>query len=54
LEDQFYLYPHRDDIPHKASDTVELVVKIVKDLGREVATVKEAREMTGVELITRK
>ena len=54
LEDQFYLYPHRDDISHKPSDTVELVAKIVKDLGREVATVKEAREMTGVELITRK
>ena len=51
LEDQFYLYPHKDDIPTKASENVELLVKIIKDLGREVATVKEAREMTGVKLI---
>ncbi|KON29791.1 hypothetical protein AC482_05595 [miscellaneous Crenarchaeota group-15 archaeon DG-45] len=53
LEDQFYLWPHRDDIPQKASDTVELLVRIVKDLGREVATVDEAREITGVELTTK-
>ena len=53
LEDQFYLWPHRDDIPQKASDNVELLVRIIKDLGREVASVKEAREITGVELITK-
>jgi uncharacterized protein (DUF849 family) len=33
---------------------VEQLVTIIKALGREVATVKEAREITGVELTTRK
>ncbi|MBI4331032.1 MAG: 3-keto-5-aminohexanoate cleavage protein [Chloroflexi bacterium] len=50
LEDQFYLYPHRDDISHKASDTVELVARIARALGREIATVKEARERLGIVL----
>lgn len=44
LEDQLWLYPHRDDISHKASDTVEIVANIVRAIGREVATVNEARD----------
>lgn len=54
LEDQFWLYPHRDDISQKASDTVEIVAKITRDLGREVATVKEARERVGIQLTSKK
>ena len=50
IEDQFYLYPHRDDISHKASDSTELIVRLIRALGREVATVDEARERTGVKL----
>ena len=53
LEDQFYLWPHKDVIPQKASDNVKLLVRIIKDLGREIATAKEAREITGVELTTK-
>jgi len=53
VEDQFFLWPHKDDIPQKASENIELIVKICKALGREVATVKEAREIAGIELITR-
>ena len=43
LEDQFWLYPHRDDISQNASDTVALIARIARDLGREIATVDEAR-----------
>jgi uncharacterized protein (DUF849 family) len=54
LEDIFWLYPHKNDISHKASETVEMIAKIVKDVGREVATVKEARARLGIEFTTRK
>lgn len=50
LEDQFYLYPHRDDISQKASDTVALIAKIARALGREIATVAEVRQRTGIRL----
>ena len=50
LEDQFWLYPHRDDISQHASDTVTLVANIAKNLGREIATVDEARERLGIKL----
>ncbi len=50
IEDQFYLYPHRDEISHKASDTTEIVVKLAKALGREVATPQDVRERVGIKL----
>jgi 3-keto-5-aminohexanoate cleavage enzyme len=50
LEDQFWLYPHRDDISQKASDTVTLIANIARDLGREIATVDEARQRLGIKL----
>ena len=49
LEDQFWLYPHRNDISKHASDTVKMVVDIATALGREIATVEEARERIGIE-----
>jgi 3-keto-5-aminohexanoate cleavage enzyme len=50
IEDQFWLYPHRDDISRKASDTVKMIANIARDLGREIATVDEARERLGIKL----
>jgi 3-keto-5-aminohexanoate cleavage enzyme len=50
IEDQFFLYPHRDDISQKASDTVELVVRLIRTLGREVATPQDVRNRTGIRL----
>ncbi len=49
IEDQFWLYPHRNDIAQHASDTVKMVVDIATALGREIATVDEARERIGIE-----
>ena len=54
LEDQFYLYPHRDNISQKASDTIELIAKIARDLGREIATVDEVRQRTGIKFTSPK
>jgi len=50
IEDQFYLYPHRDDISQKASDTTEIIVRVIKALGREVATPEDVRKRTGIKL----
>ena len=50
IEDQFYLYPHRDEISQKASDTTEIVVKLAKALGREVATPQDVRDRVGIKL----
>lgn len=50
IEDQFYLYPHRDDISQRAADTTEIVVKLAKALGREIATVEDVRKRAGIEL----
>ena len=50
IEDIFYLYPHRDDISQKASDSTELVARLIRALGREIATPEEARQRLGVKL----
>ncbi|MFC2035173.1 3-keto-5-aminohexanoate cleavage protein [Chloroflexota bacterium] len=50
IEDQFYLYPHKDDISKRASDTTEIVVTIAKALGREIATPEDVRQRTGIKL----
>lgn len=44
LEDQFYLWPHRDEISTKASTTVEMIGTLAKTLGREVATAQDVRD----------
>ncbi len=50
LEDQFWLWPHRDDISQKASDTVEIVANIAKSLGREIATAQDVRDRLKMKL----
>jgi len=54
IEDQFYLYPHRDDISQKASDTTEIIVRVIRALGREVATPEDVRKRTGIKLTSSK
>jgi uncharacterized protein (DUF849 family) len=48
IEDLFWLWPHRDDIPQSVSHTVQMIVDLCKVLGREVATVAEARQIMNV------
>lgn len=50
IEDQFYLYPHRDDISRNASDTTKIIVSLIKALGRELATPDDVRKRVGIKL----
>jgi uncharacterized protein (DUF849 family) len=48
IEDIFYLYPHRDEIAKNPAEVVAKVVAIAKELGREIATPKEARKILDI------
>jgi 3-keto-5-aminohexanoate cleavage enzyme len=48
MEDGIYMYPHRDDLIKSSAEAVGKIVRIAKELGREVATPKEARRMLGL------
>jgi uncharacterized protein (DUF849 family) len=48
IEDLFFLWPHKNDISKTVSQTVEMIATLCKVLGREVATVEEAREIMGI------
>ena len=50
IEDQFYLYPHRDDISQRASDTTVILAKLATALGREIATPQDVRDRVGIKL----
>lgn len=49
MEDGIYMYPHRDDLIKSSAEAVGKIVRIAKELGREIATPREAREMLGLE-----
>lgn len=54
IEDCYWVYPHKDDIIQKNSDTVKLVVEIAQRLGRRVVTdAREAREILGIKLTSK-
>ena len=53
IEDQYWLWPHRDDISTYAAQTTEMVVAIAKNLGREIATPAEARDILGMKLTSK-
>ena len=48
IEDIFFLWPHKNDIPKTVTQTVEMIRDLCAILGREVATVDEAREIMGI------
>jgi 3-keto-5-aminohexanoate cleavage enzyme len=51
IEDCYWMYPHKDEIIKKNSDTVTLVREIAERLGRRVVTdPNEAREILGLTL----
>jgi 3-keto-5-aminohexanoate cleavage enzyme len=49
MEDSVFMYPHRDDLIKSSAEAVSKVRKISEELGREIATPKEAREIMGLE-----
>ena len=48
MEDGIYMYPHSDDLIKSSSEVVTKVRIISEQLGREIATPKEAREILGL------
>ena len=50
IEDQFWTFPHRDDIIKSPAESVERVAQIARALGRDIATPAEAREILGIKV----
>ena len=48
MEDSVYMYPHKDDYIKTSAEVVTKVRRISEELGREIATPKEAREILGL------
>jgi 3-keto-5-aminohexanoate cleavage enzyme len=45
MEDCLWMYPHKDEIIKKNSEVIRKVVTVIRELGREVASSEQAREM---------
>ena len=48
VQDSVYMYPHRDEKITSCADAVRKVVTIAQELGREIATPAEARQLMGL------
>ena len=48
IEDIFFIWPHKEEIHKSVSMTIELIRDLCRLLGRELATVEEAREIMGI------
>ena len=44
-EDSIYMYPHKNDLIKSSAEVVTKVRRIAEELGREIATPKEARKI---------
>jgi 3-keto-5-aminohexanoate cleavage enzyme len=53
MEDSVYVYPHRDEKVQTSAQAVQKVVAIASELGREIATPAEARQIMGLTKVTR-
>jgi 3-keto-5-aminohexanoate cleavage enzyme len=50
MEDSVYMYPHKDDLIRSSEEVVVKVRRIAEELGREIATPDEARQILGLGL----
>ena len=48
MEDQIWMYPHRNELISSNGEAVRKVATIARELGREVATAKETRALLGI------
>ncbi|MDY6862559.1 MAG: 3-keto-5-aminohexanoate cleavage protein [Thermodesulfobacteriota bacterium] len=48
MEDALYMYPHKDELIKKSCDVVKKVATIANEMGRGVATSKEAKKILGL------
>jgi 3-keto-5-aminohexanoate cleavage enzyme len=54
MEDTVYLYPHREEKIKSSAEAVRKIANVARELGREIATPAEARQIMGVKLRDRK
>jgi len=48
MEDAVYMYPHKDQKIERCGDVVRKIATIARELGREIATPAEARQIMGL------
>lgn len=48
MEDGIFMYPHKDDLIRSSAEAVTKVRRISEELGRDIATPKEARQILGL------
>jgi 3-keto-5-aminohexanoate cleavage enzyme len=48
MEDQIWMYPHRDDLIQRSADAARKIATLARELGREVTTPAEARALMGI------
>jgi 3-keto-5-aminohexanoate cleavage enzyme len=48
MEDSVYMYPHRDEKIRTSADAVRKIRTIAEEMGREIATPDEARQILGI------
>lgn len=48
MEDSVYMYPHKDDLIKSSAEAVSKTRRIAEELGREIATPDEARQILGL------
>jgi 3-keto-5-aminohexanoate cleavage enzyme len=48
MEDHIWMYPHKQEIMKRSSDAAKKIATISRELGRDVATPKEARKILGI------
>lgn len=53
MEDTVYIYPHREEKIQSSAQAVKKIVAIANELGREIATPAEAKEIMGINAAAR-
>jgi len=48
MEDHIYTYPHKDDLIKSNADETRKIATIARELGREIATPAQARQILGI------
>ena len=48
MEDHVHMYPHKDEIIKRSADSAKKIATIARELGRDVATASQAREIQGI------
>ncbi len=48
MEDQIFMYPHRNELIKRSADVTRKIATIARELGRDIATPQESRAMMGI------